>query len=88
MRIHEGEEVTVALEILFPNTMMNGSDNAFEHAPNAFNGVSMDMPPGKLTNRMIHGVVNVSMVEIVVGAETISTDHTSLFNILSMRKIK
>ena len=46
--IHEREEVTVALEITFPDTMMNGSKNTFEHAPNTLNGVGMDMPPGKL----------------------------------------
>ena len=45
--IHERKEIAVALKILFPDTMMNGADDPFEHAPNAFDGIGMNMPPSK-----------------------------------------
>ena len=66
IRIHEREEIAVALQIAFPDTMVNGSDNAFQHAPDPFNGVGVNVIPGKLTNRMIHGVMDVANIQIIV----------------------
>ena len=68
--------------------MMNGSDNTFEHAPDTFNRVGVNMSPSEWSFRMIDGVMDVAMVQIGVRTETIRTNHAALFNVFSVREIE
>jgi hypothetical protein len=47
---------------------MNGPDYAFKHAPDPFDGIGMNVSPGKFSNRMIHGVMDITMIQRVVCA--------------------